>query len=312
MKNGLLKVFVSTVILVAILVIMDLLLGWSASRYIKWLNRAPHDGDAALVNYNLNAAAPDVAIIGSSTAICHYDPDIIHDSLMLYLDKDFKVFNMGMSNQRLSYDYYELKCLLERTSPKLVIVDVWASYIGEGDPSFSFGAYRPYVNINHNVKELLVKHGWYDVLMKSNMYCFNTELVKLLMSAFKTTNVNGFTRSNVEMANVVKDHLPDTSGLLPLSVEEFDSMLELASNRNTMLFVVLSPTLCSADTTSQSYQYMKKQCESNDIPFLDYSNDEKYYHPCYFRDKTHLNYNGAELFSQELMKDLKEYLLEEK
>ncbi len=311
MRNNLMKILVNVVVLSTLLIAMDVFVGWSAGKYVKWLNKMPHDGDAALVNYNLNAAAPDVAILGSSTAICHYNPDIIHDSLMAYLGKDFNVFNMGMSNQRLSYDYYGLKCLLERTNPKMVIVDVWASYIGKGDPSFSFGAYRPYVNVNHNVKELLIKHNKYDYLMKSNMYCFNTELVKLLMSAFKTTNVNGFTGSSVEMANVSKDRMPDTTSLLPLSVEEFDNMLTLAKNSNTMLFVVLSPTLCSADTTSQSYLYMKKQCDKNEIPFLDYSNDERYYQSCYFRDKTHLNYNGAELFSQELMKDIKKYLIKE-
>lgn len=310
MKNGLLKVFVNVVILLSILIVMDLLLGWSASKYINWLNKAPHDGDAALVSYNLNAATPDVAILGSSTAICHYDPTIIHDSLLSYMGEDLKVFNMGMSNQRLAYDYYGLKCILERTKLRLVIVDVWASYIGEGDPSFSYGAYRPYVNINPNVKEMLVKHGKYNLLMKSNMYCFNTELVKLLMSAFRTTNVNGFTRSNVEMTKIEKDHVKDTTALLPLSKDEFDAMLSLAKDNNTKLLVVLSPTLCSADTTSLSYQYMKKQCAENNIPFLDYSNDDKYYQTHYFRDKTHLNYYGAELFTQELMKDIESYLVD--
>lgn len=304
MKNGLLRVFVNVAILIAILIVTDLLLGWTAGKYIKWLNKLPHDGDAALVSYNLNAATPDVAILGSSTAICHYDPDIIHDSLLSYTGKDLKVFNMGMSNQRLTYDYYGLKCLLERTNPKLVIVDVWASYVGEGDPSFSFGAYKPYVNINSNVKEMLEKHGKYNLLMKSNMYCFNTELVKLLMSAFKTTNVNGFTRSMVQMSEIEKDKEKDTSSLLQLSVEEFDAMLSLAKDNNTKLFVVLSPTLCSADTTSLSYQYMKKQCNIHGVPFLDYSNDETYYQTHYFRDKTHMNYYGAELFSQQLMKDI--------
>lgn len=311
MKNSLLKIFVKVVILVAILIVMDLLLGWSASKYIKWLNKAPHDGDAALVNYNLNAASPEVAILGSSTAICHYDPDIIHDSLVSFTGEDLTVFNMGMSNQRLTYDYYGLKCLLGRTKPRLVIVDVWASYIGKSDPSFSFGAYRPYVNINSNVKEMLVKHDKYDFLMKSNMYCFNTELVKLLMSAFKSTKVNGFTRSKVEMEKIEKDNVKDTTAILPLSRDEFDAMLALAKKNNTKLFVVLSPTLCSADTTSLSYRYMKNQCAENNIPFLDYSNDDKYYHTHYFRDKTHLNYYGAELFTQELMKGIKSYLIEQ-
>ena len=309
MKDGYVKILVKIIVLLATLVVMDIVVGWTGEKYMKWLNKVPRDGDAALVNYDLNAAIPDIAIIGSSTATCHYDPDIIHDSIMSFLGEDLSVFNMGMSNQRLAYDYYGLRCLLDRTLPKFVIVDVWASYLGSGDPSFSFSAYRPYVNINDNVKEMLVRHGKYDNTMKSNMYCFNTELVKLLISPLKQSNVNGFLKSKVEMNTIIKDYDKDTTSLLPLSVEEFDAILDLAKTKKFQLFVVLSPTLCSADTSSLSYRFMKSKCEENNIPFLDYSNDEKYYRTHYFRDQTHLNYYGAQLFTQELMKDIKPLLL---
>lgn len=32
----------------------------------------------------------------------------------------------------------------------------------------------------------------------------------------------------------------------------------------------------------KSYQYMKNQCAGNNIPFLDYSNDGKYYQTLFF------------------------------
>lgn len=311
MKNGYVKVLLNTITLLAILFVMDETIGWAGEKYMIWLSRIPRNGDSALVNYNLNTATPDVAIIGSSTAICHYDPVKIHDSLKSYLNEDLEVFNMGMSNQRLTYDYYGLKCLLERTQPKMVFVDVWASYIGTGDPSTSFEAYRPYVNINHNVKEMLMKHDKYDFLMKSNLYCYNTELFKLLMSILKKPNANGFINSMVEMREVVKDKERDTTDLLPLSIDEFNAMLSLVKESKTTMFVVLSPTLRSADTTSQSYQYMKSQCIENGIPFLDYSNNTDYYDTHYFRDKTHMNYYGAELFTGNLMKDISMYLIED-
>lgn len=307
MKNGYLKILVNIAIVLAILFVMDVLVGWIGEKYMRWLNAEPRDGDAALVNYNVNAVKPDVAILGSSTAICHYDPDIIHDSLLAYTGEDYQVFNMGISNQRLAYDYYGLKCLLDRTTPKIVIVDVWASYIGEGDPSFSFEAFRPYTNINPNIKEMLVNHGDYDFMEMSNMYCFNTEFVKLLMSPFKSKGVKGFSKSKATIAEIKKGTEKDTTALLPLSVKEFDGIITLSNERGFKLFVVMSPTLRSSDTTSASYKYIKNKCSVSNITFLDYSNDEKYYQAQYFRDLTHLNYYGAELFTQNLMRDIKEY-----
>lgn len=308
MKNGITKVLVNVAILLVLLVLLDVSVGWSGKKYMRWLNQTPRNGDAALVNYSLNAASPDVAIIGSSTAICHYDPDIIHDSLRAYLGKDYTVFNMGISNQRLAYDYYGLKCLLDRTTPKIVIVDVWASYLGEGDQSFSFNAFRPYTNVNSNIKEMLQNHDQLSFMTKSNMYCYNTELVKLLLSVLKSPGANGFSKSTAEMENIIKDDKKDTTNILPLSKKEFDEMLSLSKDKGIQLVVVLSPTLQSSDTTSVSYNYMKEKCSQYDVPFLDYSNDERYYQTHYFRDVTHLNYYGAELFTQELMKDIKSFI----
>lgn len=308
MKNGYVKILVNVVILLAMLVILDIVVGWAGEKIMVILNRSPRDGDAALVNYSVNAATPDVAIIGSSTAICHYDPQIIHDSLLVITGKEYEVFNMGVSNQRMAYDYYGLKCILDRTVPQIVIVDVWASYLSEDNPSFSFNAFRPYVNVNPNIKEMLKKHGDYSFMQMSNMYCYNTGIVKLLMSLLKPKGANGFSKSEVKMEKIEKGNEKDSAALSPMSVEEFDGVIELAKEHGFQLFVVMSPTLNSSDTTSSSYQYIKNKCIVNKIPFLDYSNDEQYYQPQFFRDNTHLNYYGAELFTKELMKDIKKYL----
>lgn len=309
MKKGLVKVLVDVVVLLGILLVVDVFVGWAGEKYAKWLNKKPIKRDSALVNYKLNAATPDVAIIGSSTAICHYDPDIIHDCLMAWQGKDYDVFNMGVSNQRLTYDYYALKCLLERTTPKMVIIDVWASYLGEEGKYERYEAFRPYINMNNHIREMFETHGQNSFMMKSNMYCYNTELVYLLMApAFRSNEkVNGFSKNKSEIAKIEKSSEKDTTCLYPLSVNEFDSMIGLIKDHNLAAFIVLSPTLRPSDTASQSYQYMKKKCEEESIPFLDYSNDEDYYQEHLFRDDVHLNYYGAEIFTRNLMRDIKEY-----
>lgn len=310
MKKGMLRTFVDLLILTGLLIVIDLLVGYAGDKYANWLNQEPRNGDAALVNYDLNAARPDVAIIGSSTAICHYVPEIIHDSLLVATGNDYEVFNMGMSRQKMAYNYYALKGLVERKRPVIVIEDVWASNISvEGYPRY-YQEFRPYVNSNHNVKEMFERHGEYNFLLKSRMYCYNTELVKMILSFMKPTRANGFRGSNVDMPEIVKLRDKDTTEVMSESAAEFDSMIELCKSNDIKLFVVLSPAIRASDTTSKSYLYMKEKCTQNGIPFLDYSNDERFYQMYYFSDPLHMNTRGAEFFTRELMKDIKSYLTE--
>lgn len=310
MKKDLLKTLINTFILVGLLIVIDILVGYIGDKYANWLNKKPRSGDAALINYDLNAATPDVAIIGSSTAICHYVPDIIHDSLLVTTGNDYSVFNMGMSKQKMAYNYYALKGLVERKKPAIVIEDVWASNISvEGYPRF-YQEFRPYVNSNHNVKVMLERHGEYNFLLKSRMYCYNTELVKMILSFLKPTGANGYRGSNVEIPEIVKLWDKDTTEVMPESAYEFDNMIKLCKYNNIKLFVVLSPAIRASDTTSQSYIYMKEKCKELGIPFLDYSNDERFYQAQFFSDPLHMNSYGAEFFTSELMKDIKHYLSE--
>lgn len=310
MKKSLLRTLLDVLVLIGILIVIDVFVGHAGDKYAKWLNLEPRNGDAALINYDLNAATPDVAIIGSSTAICHYVPDIIHDSLLVTTGNDYSVFNMGMSKQKMAYNYYALKGLVERKKPAIVIEDVWASNISfEGYPRF-YQEFRPYVNSNHNVREMLERHGEYNYLLKSRMYCYNTELVKMILSFMKPTGANGYKGSNVEMPEIEKLWDKDTTSIMPESAYEFDNMIELCKSNDIKLFVVLSPAIRASDTTSRSYVYMKEKCKENGIPFLDYSNDECFYKSKYFSDPLHMNSAGAEHFTSVLMNDIKSYLTE--
>lgn len=312
MNKGLQTIIKNLMILSVILIVTDMFVGWIGNKYASWLNRIPRDGDAALINYNLNAAAPDVAIVGNSTAICHYVPSIIHDSIASYINKDFSVFNMGMSKQRMSYNYYALRCLLDRKVPKILIANVWPTFLGAADITKYFTELVPYVKMNYNIREMFEKHEEYNFMMQSNMFCFNTELVKLLMSPLKPKYSDGFRTSHTKLSAVGEKTVKvDQSPLSPLSVEEFDAMIDLAIKNQILLVVVMSPSLSYvSDTNSQSYRYMKEKCRVENVPFLDYTHNGKYDKAEFYRDDAHLNYYGAMQFSKDLMTDLKSVIVE--
>lgn len=311
MKNSLTKVIVDIIVLLAVLIVVDVFVGWVGKKYVLGISKVPRNSDASIANYDLNAATPDVAIIGSSTAISHYNPEIIHDSLLISTGNDYLVFNMGMSRQKMAYNYYAIKSLLDRKMPKILIIDVWASYLSENTPtsSGSFPPLRPHVKINSNIDEMFRLHKQKRVEYMSNMYCFNTELMYLLVSAFKPVVKNGFKTRRAEMEEpVLKDMMKDTGKLLALSVEEFDGMIKLVEDNEIKTVIVMSPTLCASDTTSVSYHYIKTKCEEKNIPLLDYSNDTIYLKAHYFRDQRHMNCWGADKFTKDLMRDIKRYV----
>ena len=69
---------------------------------------------------------------------------------------------------------------------------------------------------------------------------------------------------------------------------------------------VVSPSWYGMD--SLQFKPVKEICEKQHIPFIDYSNDNpKYVHnDSYFKDGSHMNAKGAEEFTNDLIKLLRE------
>ena len=71
------------------------------------------------------------------------------------------------------------------------------------------------------------------------------------------------------------------------------------------IIFVASPTWYGS--SNDTYLPIKKTCYRRNTPFVDYSTDKKYiHHYKYFKDGTHLNAIGADEFTKDLIKDLKQ------
>ena len=83
----------------------------------------------------------------------------------------------------------------------------------------------------------------------------------------------------------------------------------IAQSAGSKLYFVVSPVWYRMDTTQTSAtQPLIEICQREGIPFFDFTNDPKYVgNDTFFKDGTHLNSQGANEFTKDLIRKIKEY-----
>jgi lysophospholipase L1-like esterase len=79
----------------------------------------------------------------------------------------------------------------------------------------------------------------------------------------------------------------------------FVDFVNAAINGGSRLYIVFSPLYMNIPENEPSTDTIKSMALQYGVPFLDYSQDPTFLaNPGYFSDPTHLNNEGAKLFSQ--------------
>ncbi len=301
--------FTRMIAILAVLAIIDVVIGVLGDTIILKLNNKIYDGDIALLNYSLNKVEPDILIVGSSTAQSDYDPDIFEDRLSCNSKKLF-CFNAGASTQGLPYDYALIRSVIGRNKPKHIILDIIPLQLYQGFSEEQQSRIRPFVGVNQYVKEAFIHNTSYReiLLLHSNMYRLNTEFFKLALSFMKNTGSNGFYRhegSLKKIPNFVKEAIP--SELNKMAFCELKRIVSLCKDNGVLLTIVVSPCLNHRYSNDEAESFLKTYCASERICFINYK-DNRFFQKCnFFHDQRHMNVNGARLFSSAVAKKINEF-----
>lgn len=304
MKKSSTKILICFITILLCLYCFDCILGY-VMRYISQRNlEKEHCG----LNYCLNAATADIIILGSSSARANYIPQLIGDSINSRLGTKYSVYNTGNTYQDFPYFYCEMKSLMDRKIPKIVILDLQPWTLSGPTNMSALKFMRPYYNTNSHVKEVLDDNETFlhKVLMNFEMYKYNEEFFDLLSSyLYPTTKYPmGFWALDGEE----KDYeiLPenDNREVNPLSKQEFEKTIQIAQNNNVKLFVSISPYLRYIDRNSPAYKEIVNMCKKYNIPFFDYSNDLELVKGELFHDTMHLNKKGATILTKKVSSEL--------
>ena len=282
------------IILFLLLVAIDFVLG----HFLQFVTNQIRIGGQGRDNYIANLANEDILVFGSSKAVHHYNPKIIEDSLGM------SCYNCGQDGNGIILDYGRLLMIKERHQPKTIIVDV--------NPSFDL-----ILNDNHKYLGWLKYHydkkivrPIFDVVdkrerikMNSLLYRYNSTFLQNIVvfklgkaydngyKGFRPIN-DGFDKMKIKEGKVAQYSFDNVKLTI---IKDFINQAQ-----GSDLYFVMSPIWYGMD--SELYEPVQSLCKDFDIPFIDFSNDDKYVHnDLFFNDGTHLNHLGADEFTKDLV-----------
>lgn len=299
MKRFLLKL----AILFFILLIADFSIGTVLEFVIGSINVGGQGRD----NYISNKSEDNILVFGSSRAVHHYNTPMLEDSLGM------TAYNCGDDGSGIILSYARLSMIKERHLPKIIIQDIMPDY-------------DLFINDNHKYLGWLKLH--YDkecvrpifdsvdktekYKMMSLLYRYNSRflqnIVVYLTGWANDGGIKGFRprRRQMDRMKIAKsrDIISNDYEFDTLKIEYLNRFAELSEGAE--LFFVVSPIWYGQDTIQ--FIPVKELCRQKGIPFIDFSNNPKYVHNDeFFYDGNHLNARGADEFTRDLIKKLKDY-----
>ena len=251
----------------------------------------------------------DVLILGSSRAHHHYDAPFLSDTLGL------DVYNAGYDGNGAVLAYGLLEMVLERSRPKLLLFDVEPAFdIYEYDKDNAHKRYisflKPYYRntiIGGIIKDVSTEE-WYKV--HSGLLRYNSNLVTIIAENIfcRSSFPKGYEAMYGVYTSEPEEREAKTQILDPFKLKYVEKFMELAKTKEIPLIVVASPKY--GVMSSKELQPVKDICKKLQIPFIDYYADPLFMsHKEWFKEPMHLNYKGARLFSEEIVKTIKDNIV---
>lgn len=287
------------VLLFVLLVLADRGIGYG----LKWMYFNQKGEDYFFTTKTLDEQTADLIILGSSRARNHYNPEILEDSLGI------SCYNAGRSGCFLVYQRAQLDLILDRYTPKAIVLEVtpYDMTVGQGDYDRLSGL-LPYQH-HASWKEVIgLKSPWEPYKCWSAIYPYNSIFIKMVNNLkdrgeFKA---NGFQPLTGHWEEPAGDY-DNTAALDECKVEMMRHIINVCQTKGIKLAMVTSPMYANAAHTA-TLQRTEELCKTYNIPYISFLNDLAYQDNKLFHTMDHLNATGADKFSSEVAHWLKSAL----
>ena len=299
------------VVFIFMIVIADKVLGMILQNfYFKQKSGENHS-----LNYVFSECNADVLIFGNSRAQHHYDSRIISNGLKM------SCYNAGQDGgHSILLSFAQIKIVLERYSPKIIILEFSLSGIGYYSGLYDrLSILLPYYRKYPELRPLIqLKSPFESTKLLSWIYPFNSNLINIIR--FNT--------------NYHKERKQDYDGYVPLKgrctidmlksmhqgvapsivdnnlVNALENIIYLCKAKGVMLFIVNSPWFTSINERKIPLSTTEKMTlqiiNRNQVNHMNFSSDSTFIgHFELFDDLAHLNDDGAKKFSNMLVDSLK-------
>ncbi len=258
----------------------------------------------------------DIAIIGTSRAEAHYSPTIIQEKTGL------RTYNLGMVGTPYSILKIRWESYFNRNKrPKIVIVDVdessfhnekelfdkfqylpflytkeYQCFAQKNDPDFYQEKYIPFYKYRGHESRILQ----YIQDFKEPSTCGNS------VNGYIEHDIHWYDRDFLRFQEKLKEDEPQYDlKLYEQGLSVLKEIIKDCKKNNIKIYLVWSPLYHERYTHNKKNNVyidniLKEISTSEDIEYLNFVDDSLSYHKKYFYNSSHMNKQGASIFSEKI------------
>lgn len=266
-----------------------------------------------IYNSNVNS---ELVIYGSSRAWVQFNSKMLADEL------NQSTYNLGVDGHNFKLQYFRHKELLRfNKKPKKIIMSVDIFSLKFQNELYNQQQFLPYMLWNVNIQDYLSKYIGFSVYdfyiplfrYKGSLNTFKTILFDLLGKEPEYRRVNGYRAVegnwNNDFYNAKSKNDFYEVKIDSATANLFENFINECKNENIELILVFSPEYIEGQNYVKNREELitKYQNLANkyNLLFLDYSNNPICFDKKYYYNAQHLNKDGSEAFTLQLIKDLK-------
>ncbi len=287
-----------------VLIIADISVGLISGWYVR-----NHDlgGDYTSFSHLVNSFNEEGLVLGSSTALNSIDTKKLSDSL------NVSFFNGASNGQTIPFYLTALQTAMRNKKPEYVLLGINVNdLIGKGMGD-RYNFLVPYYGTgNQGIDEGLEKMSpKAKYLLKSNLYRFNTIWFRILLYHFITPNEvgeNGFIAKPIPAEFPQRNKLDlSSSKVTEERLSQLKTIIDLCRDNGIKLITFVPPTFVTYDNLAPIRKSLDSICNANNVPIY----NDLYLEPfnsdsTLFFDNAHLNHNGAKIYSDLMIKRLRQ------
>ena len=260
----------------------------------------------------------DLIINGSSRAWVEIDPTMIGDSLHT------TAYNIGIDGYSFPMQYLRHSLLMEyNPRPKLIIhsVDFFTFFVRED--LYNYEQFLPYMLFNKEMRCATIGYKGFNLIdyeLPLVRYYGKLDVMQTALGLFlnpqdnELKRVKGYEPQNMlwgtDFEQVKKEMNTYSVKIDSATVLLFERYLQECKTNGIKIILVYTPEYIEGQkfvkNRDEVIQIFTTFSRKYDVPFYDFSKDSMSFQTKYFFNSMHLNKTGAELFTNKLIKKIKE------
>lgn len=279
--------------------IIVFILDYSIGNAVKYFYFRQDIGRHYRAIYSLEKTQADILIFGPSTGYNNYVPEVLETRLKQ------TCYNTSSPGQFILYHYASLRTILNRYSPKYIILDIIpGEFLAERDSYDRLSFLLPFYKRDTALQSVVdLKSPFEKYKLLSSIYPFNSTL--LLLTAQNSVSyrsrhavVKGYRARTKVWDKPVKSTSPEPYPLDSVKIEIFKSFINDCKLSDTKLVITCSPRFLDFKGRDISIMLAEKIAKEQDVLFLDFTNDAFFLNrPYLFDEPLHLNWKGSQEFT---------------